>query len=299
MSFILVVGSSNTDMVIQTDHLPAAGETIIGGNFFMNPGGKGANQAVAAARLGANVKFITKTGDDIFGQQAREHFQQEGIDISASVIDAGGPSGVALITVDQYGENTILVASGANARLLPNDISFDEVMPVECKAVLLQLEIPMSTVSAVINEASARNIPVILNPAPAAQLDEGLLKKISILTPNEIEASMLTGIEVTDIESGKIACNWLRQKGTATIVLTMGAKGALISLKDRFVHVPAPVVQAIDTTAAGDVFSGALASAMSRGLEIIEAVEFASKAASVSVTRMGAQQSVPYLKELI
>jgi ribokinase len=156
----------------------------------------------------------------------------------------------------------------------------------------------MSTVSAVINEAYKRKIPVILNPAPAAVLDDHSLAKISILTPNEIEASMLTGVEVTDIDSAKTACLLLQQKGIGTIVLTMGSKGALICLQDEFVHVPAPVVDAIDTTAAGDVFSGALASGMSRGLNIIEAVEFACKAASVSVTRMGAQQSVPYLIEL-
>ena len=186
-------------MVIQTDHLPAAGETIIGGDFFMNPGGKGANQAVAAARLGANVRFVTKTGNDIFGQQARDHFQEEGIDITGSVVDDRHPSGVALITVDQHGENTILVASGANAQLLPSDIQFDSLMTNECKAVLLQLEIPLITVRAVIDEAAARKIPVILNPAPAARLEDDVLKKISILTPNEIEASMLTGIDVTDM----------------------------------------------------------------------------------------------------
>jgi ribokinase len=298
MSFILIVGSSNTDMVIQTDHLPAAGETIIGGNFFMNPGGKGANQAVAAARLGANVRFVTKTGNDIFGQQAREHFQQEGIDITGSVIDDRHPSGVALITVDQHGENTILVASGSNAQLMPPDIQFDSLMTVECKAVLLQLEIPLMTVKSVIDESSARKIPVILNPAPAAKLDDQVLQKISILTPNEIEASMLTGIDVTDMETAKLAGNWLLEKGINTIVITLGSKGALICKKEGFLHVVAPEVHAIDTTAAGDVFSGALASCISRDCPIEEAVQFACRAASVSVTRLGAQQSAPYLREL-
>ena len=298
MSFILIVGSSNTDMVIQTGHLPAAGETIIGGNFFMNPGGKGANQAVAAARLGANVKFVTKTGDDIFGQQAREHFLQEGIDISGSVIDSRHPSGVALITVDQNGENTILVASGANAQLFPSDIRFDSLMTDECKAVLLQLEIPLVTVTAVVDEAASRNIPVILNPAPAANLPEEVLRKVTILTPNEIEASMLTGIDVTGMDTAKLAGTWLLQKGIETIVITLGSKGALVCSKSGFLHVVAPVVHAIDTTAAGDVFSGALASCISRGFGIDEAVQFACNAASISVTRMGAQQSVPYLHEL-
>ena len=298
MSFILIVGSSNTDMVIQTDHLPAAGETIIGGDFFMNPGGKGANQAVAAARLGANVRFVTKTGNDIFGQQARDHFQEEGIDITGSVVDDRHPSGVALITVDQHGENTILVASGANAQLLPSDIQFDSLMTSECKAVLLQLEIPLITVRAVIDDAAARKIPVILNPAPAARLEDDVLKKISILTPNEIEASMLTGIDVTDMDTAKVAANALLEKGIGTIVITLGSKGALICTKEGFRHIPTPEVQAIDTTAAGDVFSGALASCIARDCPIEEAVNFACRAASVSVTRLGAQQSAPYLHEL-
>jgi len=298
MSYILIVGSSNTDMVIQTGHLPKPGETIIGGNFFMNPGGKGANQAVAAARLGASVKFITKTGDDIFGQEAREHFRNEGIDITDSVVDTRYPSGVALITVDQSGENTILVASGANGQLLPGDIPFDSILTNECKVVLLQLEIPLSTVSAVTDEANRRGIPVILNPAPATELDDELLNKVNILTPNEIEASMLSGIAVTDLDSAKSACRALQNKGVETIILTMGSKGALICTNLEFIHITAPEVHAIDTTAAGDVFNGALASAISRGRSMIEAVEFACKAASVSVTRLGAQQSVPYLHEL-
>ncbi|HSB92117.1 MAG TPA: ribokinase [Flavitalea sp.] len=298
MDFILVVGSSNTDMVIQTDHLPAAGETIIGGNFFMNPGGKGANQAVAAARLGARVKFVTKTGKDIFGQQARDHFQSEGIDITGSVIDHSHPSGVALITVDQYGENTILVASGANAQLFPTDIRYDSLMTNECKAVLLQLEIPLATVVDVIKEGSQRKIPVILNPAPAAKLPDEVLQNVTILTPNEIEASMLTGIDVTDLDSAKLAGSWLLQKGIGTIVITLGSKGALVCSKHGYLHVAAPEVQAVDTTAAGDVFSGALASCISRAFTIEDAVEFACRAASVSVTRLGAQQAVPYLHEL-
>jgi ribokinase len=244
------------------------------------------------------VKFITKTGDDIFGQEAREHFRNEGIDITDSVVDTRYPSGVALITVDQSGENTILVASGANGQLLPGDIPFDSILTNECKVVLLQLEIPLSTVSAVINEANRRGIPVILNPAPATELDDELLNKVNILTPNEIEASMLSGIAVTDLDSAKSACSQLQNKGVETVILTMGSKGALIYTNLEFIHITAPEVHALDTTAAGDVFNGALASAISHGRSMTEAVEFACKAASISVTRLGAQQSVPYLHEM-
>ena len=205
---------------------------------------------------------------------------------------------MALITVDQHGENTILVASGANAQLLPPDIQFDSLLTDECKAVLLQLEIPLLTVKSVINEAFRKQIPVILNPAPAAKLEDEVLQKISILTPNEIEASMLTGIDVTDMETAKQAGNWLLEKGIDIIVITLGSKGALICRKGSFRHITAPDVQAIDTTAAGDVFSGALASCISRDCPIEEAVQFACRAASISVTRLGAQQSAPYLREL-
>jgi len=298
MSSILIVGSSNTDMVIQTPHLPSPGETILGGTFFMNAGGKGANQAVAASRLGGSVSFITKTGDDLFGQRAREGFLEEGIDISLSVIDTNNPSGVALITVDSSGENTIVVASGSNATLLPHDLQLKHFHFDVCRVVLMQLEIPMPTVQYIAATAHEHGVPVILNPAPGQSLHPDLLQLIDIITPNETEASMITGITVTDIRSAERAAGWLIDRGVPTVIITLGAKGALLCMKGVVEHIAAPMVTAVDTTAAGDVFNGALAVGISKSWSMIDSVRFACKAASLSVTKMGAQQSAPYFDQV-
>jgi ribokinase len=298
-SYIAVVGSSNTDMVIRTDHLPQPGETILGGKFFMNPGGKGANQAVAAARLGAGVLLIAKTGNDIFGKRSLQLFDQEGIDISFVIEDAGNPSGIALITVDQQAENTIVVASGANAALLPSDIDEAEDKIKGASIVLLQLEIPLGTVQHVARMAAEKNIPVILNPAPARELPDELLKTISIITPNETEAGLLTGVKITNMASAEFAAKKLQQKGIGTVIITLGARGALILCENVYTMVTAPLVKAVDTTAAGDVFNGALAVALCENKNIIEAVQFACRAAAISVTRAGAQSSAPYRHEII
>ena len=219
--YILVAGSSNTDMVINSPHLPAPGETIIGSSFFMNPGGKGANQAVAAARLGGHVTFICKTGNDIFGKQAAEIFDNEGIDISYLVEDADNPSGVALITVDEKGENTIVVASGSNATLGRADIEHSKNVIENAAIVLMQLEIPIDTVQYVAETAKSKNVKVILNPAPARELPDVLLKHVSIITPNEKEAEMLTGIHVTDPDTAKKAESVLAEKGVETVIITL------------------------------------------------------------------------------
>ncbi|HWH61676.1 MAG TPA: ribokinase, partial [Ginsengibacter sp.] len=195
---ILVIGSSNTDMVIKSLHIPQPGETILGGTFFMNAGGKGANQAVAAARLGGDVSFIAKTGDDIFGKQAIELFSREGIDVSGIIMDAQYPSGVALITVDANGENCIVVAPGANAALSIADIEAAKEKIESASIILMQLETPVATIERIAEIASSRNIKVVLNPAPATTLSDELLQKISVITPNQKEAEMLTGIKVTD-----------------------------------------------------------------------------------------------------
>lgn len=295
---ILVIGSSNTDMVIKAPNLPAPGETILGGTFLMNPGGKGANQAVAASRLGGAVTFICKTGNDIFGKQSVELFKQEGIDTSFVFEDPQQPSGVALITVDDNAENCIVVASGANAYLTAQDIMQATNCIEKAAIILMQLEIPVETVAHAASVATALNKKVILNPAPVCSLNDELLKLVSIITPNETEAYMLTGIKVTDEATAEQAAGYLHAKGIATVIITLGSKGALVLHEDVCIVVHAPVVQAVDTTAAGDVFNGALAVALSENKTMVAAVEFACKAAAVSVTRMGAQASAPYIHEL-
>ncbi|HEY4935111.1 MAG TPA: ribokinase [Puia sp.] len=297
-SKITVVGSSNTDMVIKADHLPGPGETILGGTFFMNPGGKGANQAVAAARLGGDVSFICKTGDDIFGRQSLQLFTEEGINTSFLISDSSHPSGVALITVDKNAENCIVVASGANAALNPSDLIKAREMIIQSSMILMQLEIPLDTVGYVAAIAFEKNIPVVLNPAPACMLPDSLLSHISILTPNKTEAEMLTGIKVHNIESAKEAAQKIRDRGVKTVIITLGSKGAIVLHDNVFSHIPSCPVTALDTTAAGDTFNGALVVALSEGKDILEATAYACKAAAISVTRIGAQASIPYKREV-
>jgi ribokinase len=299
MKKILVIGSTNTDMVVKTDHLPAPGETILGGEFLMNPGGKGANQAVAAARLGGRVCFVSKTGSDIFGKQAIQNFENEGIDTTYLLTDSKKPSGVAMIAVDKNAENCIVVAPGANMNLTESDIGVALSKIKESEIVLLQLEIPISTVEYAARIASEKKARVILNPAPATKLSAGLLKCITIITPNETEAGLLTGIKVTDENSAKKAALVLREKGVEIIIITRGSEGSFIYSDSVCKQVPAPKVKAIDTTAAGDTFNGALCVAIANGFDIEKAVVFANKAASVAVTRLGAQSSAPYKNEVI
>lgn len=296
---ILVVGSSNTDMVIKTERLPVAGETILGGVFFMNPGGKGANQAVAAARLGGNVTFICKTGNDIFGKQSVQLFQQEGINTDYILSDPDHPSGVALITVDQHAENCIVVASGANATLSVSDLGNLEQLIDQAKIVLIQLEIPLATVIHVAQMAAAKGVKVVLNPAPACSLPDALLNHISVITPNRTEAEILSGIAVNDMESAKQAAQIIKGKGVETVIITLGREGALLLHNNEFTHTQAPVVKAIDTTAAGDVFNGAFTVALSENKSMRDAVTFACNASAISVTRLGAQSSAPSRNEII
>ena len=295
---ILVVGSSNTDMVIQANHLPGPGETILGTSFFMNPGGKGANQAVAAVRLGGEVTFICKTGNDIFGKQSKNLFEQEGINTSNLFSDASHPSGVALITVDKNAENCIVVASGANATLSRGDLMKCTAAFEEANIILMQLEIPLETVQYVAETAAANKIKVILNPAPACDLPDILLNNISIITLNETEAEMLSGIKVDNIESAEKAARAIQARGVKTVIITMGSNGAFVLDEASFAHIAGYKVNAVDTTAAGDVFNGALAVALAEERNVMEATVFACNAAAISVTRLGAQSSAPYKKEL-
>ena len=294
---IIVIGSSNTDMVIKCKYLPAPGETILGGSFFMNAGGKGANQAVAAARLNGDVTFIAKVGNDVFGKQAIELFKQEKINTDFVFTDDKNPSGVALITVDEKGENCISVAQGANSFLSNNDVEKAKAIMQQADIILIQLEIPIETIEYVAGIASQKNIQLILNPAPACKLSDDLLSKISIITPNEKEAEMLTGISINNSDSAKQAAQILSAKGIETVIITLGEEGALLYHSNEFTLIESDKVQAVDTTAAGDVFNGALAVALSEKKSIKEAVTFANKAASISVTRLGAQASAPYRSE--
>lgn len=296
---IVVVGSSNMDMVVKTDHIPVPGETVLSGSFFMNAGGKGANQAVAVARLGGEVVFISKLGNDLFGKQFSQLFSNEGIDITHLRFDDERPSGVALITVDKAGENSIVVASGANAHLKDEDIA-SALKEIETAGiVLLQLEIPLLTVQHVVAFAAGKGVKVILNPAPAAALPADMLSQVDILTPNKTEAAMIAGMDVTDIDSAGRAALAICSMGVKNVVVTMGPLGAVICDGKKISLVRAREVETVDTTAAGDVFNGALAVALSEGRDLEAAVGFACEAAAISVTRLGAQSSIPHRNELV
>lgn len=295
---ILVVGSTNTDMVIKTSKLPAPGETVLGGDFVMNPGGKGANQAVAAQRLGGEVTFVGKVGNDTFGQQASQTLKNEGINVDFVTTDPELPSGIAMISVDKNGENSIVVAPGANHSLSSADcdLALDNLSP--SSMVLLQLEVPLKAVIHVSNIATQKGAKVILNPAPAQPLPDELLQHIYLISPNKNEAELLSGIPVFDVESAQKAAEELKKKGVHIVIITMGESGAYV-LSDEFMGmVDSPRVLATDTTAAGDTFNGALAVTLSESKSLQEAVQFANHAAAIAVTRLGAQKSIPYRKEL-
>lgn len=295
---ILVVGSSNTDMVIKAEKFPLPGETILGGEFFLFPGGKGANQAVAASRLGGRVTFVARLGNDIFGEQALQHFKTEGIHTDYIISDPVHPSGVALITVDAHGENTIVVAQGSNGALSPDDVQQAKNAFDEAGILLMQLEIPITTVIHAAKIAKQSGKKVILNPAPAMSLPAELFGYLYIITPNKTETEMLTGEKITDSNSIRRAAEIMREKGVANVIITLGSEGAYVYTDDGGRQVGAPAVKSIDSTAAGDVFNGALAVAISEGKGLDEAVYFANQAAAISVTKMGAQASAPYRNEL-
>jgi ribokinase len=299
LSEIIVVGSTNMDMVVKTSHIPAPGETVLGGTFLMNPGGKGANQAVAAARLGGRVAFITKIGNDIFAKQSIQLFDNEEINTGGVLADADHPSGIALITVDEVGENSIVVAPGANAHLNTQNVIIKLNDYPDAKIILLQLEIPMETVEAVLKYAHEKGILVMVNPAPVNKKILNLFPFIDILTPNEKEAEMLSGITITDIETAILAATEIRKKGVKKVIITLGKLGAILVNEEGALHIPSPQVTAIDTTAAGDVFNGAVTVCLAEGKSLQEAVSFACKAAAIAVTRFGAQSSIPYRNEVL
>lgn len=294
---IIVIGSANTDMVVKSKSLPLPGETLMGGTFFMHAGGKGANQAVAAARLGGHVTLVAKLGDDIFGKQTIAGLQKENINTDYVFTDPVAPSGTAIIMVNEEGENCIVVAPGANANLVHADIETVKNI-TEAAIILMQLEIPMETIEAVAIDAKANNQKIIINPAPAQALTDTLLNGLFLVTPNETEAALLTGVTVTDEVTASVAADVFLKKGVQNVVITLGRQGAFFKNADLIFKISAPIVTAVDTTAAGDTFSGALAVAITEGMDWEQAIGFAIEAASISVTRMGAQPSVPYRHEI-
>jgi len=300
-SRILVVGSANTDMVISAEHFPLPGETMMGHGFMTNHGGKGANQAVAAARLEGNTAFIGKVGDDQFGHSTIEMMKGEGIDVSGLTVTSEQASGVALITTVPSGENSIIVDSGANGLLRPEDITNAEKLFEDAGIVLMQLETPIDTLTEAAAMAKKHGAYVVLNPAPAPKepLPVELLKNVDLLIPNETEAAYISGVNIAGDEDLPAAMNEIQKLGVKDVIITIGSRGVCARIDGEMVTVPAFKVKAIDTTAAGDTFCGALCVALSNGKPLVEAIRFGCKASSISVTRRGAQMSMPRLEEIV
>lgn len=294
---ILVIGSSNTDMTIKSDNLPLPGQTILGGRFVMGPGGKGANQAVAAKRLGGNVEFICKVGHDIFGKNAADGYKKEGIDIS-HILYSTEPSGVALILVDKTGENVISVAPGANGDLSVEDIESIANVIKEADYLILQLEIPTDAVIRAAKIAHEAGVYVILNPAPACKLPNELFQYISLITPNQTETELMTGVKLINEQSFITAVENFNRMGVKDVIITLGSKGSLVCYDGKNEFIPAIKVDAVDATAAGDTFCGAVCVALSQGKNLKEAAVFATKAASLTVQKMGAQDSIPSITDI-
>lgn len=294
---ILVIGSSNTDMTVKSPTIPRPGETVIGGEFKMGAGGKGANQAVAAKRLGGDVTFVCKVGRDLFGDNAVENYRKEGMDVS-HVLRSDKPSGVALILVDGNAENCISVATGANGDLTPDDIEAKSELIRSSSILVLQNEIPIESVLKAARIAHESGSYVILNPAPACSLPEEIFQYVDLMTPNQTESEFYTGIPVNDEASAQKAADTLRAKGVRDIIMTMGSKGSMGFTSDGTFFTPSRKVEAVDTTAAGDTFCGGLAVAISEGKTLPEAAEFATAASALTVQKMGAQESIPYRNNL-
>ena len=295
---IVVIGSCNTDMVVKAGRLPVPGETVLGGTFYMNPGGKGANQAIAAVRLGAEVTLISKIGYDLFGLQALEIYRSEKINTELIFTDQKSASGVDLISVDSYGENSIIDTPGASRSLSTEDIDKAKSKLEEADIILMQLEVPIETVEYAATIAKSYGKKVILNPAPASVLSNSFLSCVHTILPNRIEAEMLSGIKVIDEESAWRAAKAIGEKGIENVVITLGKDGAYVKEKEEYTMIPAKEVETIDTTGAGDVFCGAFSVYLSENHTLTESVEFANAAAALAVTRMGAQSAIPYKREI-
>ncbi|MCE9933375.1 ribokinase [Aeromonas salmonicida] len=293
MNRLVVLGSVNADHVLRVPHFPRPGETLTGHSYQVIPGGKGANQAVAAARLGAPVSFIARIGDDAIGQQMRQGFEQDGIDVSAVELDETLPTGIAIIYVSDEGENSIGISAEANGALSPAMVKRHEAMIADAHTLLLQLEVPLESVFEAAKLARSHGTRVVLNPAPAQPLSSELLAMVDLITPNQTEAELLTGVKVSDEASAAQATARFHQMGISDVMITLGSQGVYCSNARQQQLIPGFRVKAVDTTAAGDTFNGALLAAELAGADFNAAVRFAHGAAALSVTKFGAQSSIP------
>ncbi|WP_276354882.1 ribokinase [Cohnella caldifontis] len=296
-SEIVVVGSLNMDMVVSVDRKPAKGETLLGKNFFMSAGGKGANQAYAARKQGAEVSMIGKVGQDVFGDQLLRNLEEIGVDVGPIGRISEEATGIAFITLDSSGDNNIIVSPGANQRLTPEDIRRHERLIGEAKLLMVQLEIPLETVMEAVSIASRHGVKVLLDPAPAQPIPDDLLQKVDYIVPNESEISQLTGIEVRDRVSAKLAAVELQRRGVKTVFAKLGARGVVVAEATGNRYVEAFAVKAVDTTAAGDAFAGAIGASLIGGKDVWTAAKFASAVGAITVTGKGAQASIPDLAQ--
>ena len=295
---VVVVGSLNMDLVMRTPRVPVGGETLHGHEFSTLPGGKGANQAVACARLGAKVSMVGQVGNDGFGTTLRDGLAADDIDVSGVLQTTAVGTGVAMILVEDIGQNRIVLAAGANGALTPDDIEAQAALIGGAAMLVLQLEVPMPVVERAIAIAHNAGVPVLLNPGPAKPLAEALWSQIDILIPNESEAELLSGIAVTDAASAYTAARVFRQRGVKCVLITLGANGVAVIDDAGERHLPAHVVKAVDTTAAGDTFIGGLTAGLVEGMAMDEAVALGQRASALCVTRHGAQPSIPYRREI-
>jgi ribokinase len=293
-----IIGSANMDLVVRADHAPGPGENVFGDDFRMIPGGKGANQAVAVARLGGRARFIGRVGRDSFGERLLASLRADGVEIADPAAVADAPTGVALIVIDRKGQNSIIVAPGANRRLMPADIEALRPALEKLDAILMQLEIPIETVVHTIRLAREINVPVILDAGPPRAQPPDELFRVAILSPNEAEAGALLGCAIRDLKDAEEAGREMLRRGAGAVVLKLGSKGALLVTEEECLHVPAHRVKVVDTTAAGDAFTAALAVCRAEGLALPEAVRMANKAGALATTKLGAQPSMPTRKEL-
>lgn len=295
---VVVVGSLHMDLTVKVKSIPHIGETVLGKGFKTSPGGKGANQAIAASRIGCGVTMVGRVGADTFGEKLLENMRKNGVDINYVKKDGRASTGLALIVVDERGNNTIAVASGANMRCCRKDVDEAEKIIRSSDVLLTQLEIPLPVAGYAVKKASRAGVKTILNPAPAQELPKELLHDIYALTPNKREAELLSGVEIRDLQSGEKAAKKIFDMGVNNVALTLGEKGVIVLTQDGTVHVKGIRVSPVDTTGAGDTFCGALAVAISSGKKLVDAVAYANYAGALATTKMGAQEALPTKREI-
>ncbi len=293
MGDVVVLGSLNMDLIVRTERIPRPGETVHGHGFDMVPGGKGANQAAAAARLGAHVTMLGRVGHDRFGQALLDNMLMQGVEAGHIVQDRREPTGIALIQVQEDGENSIVVAPGANARVSQADVEQATPLIWGASFLVCQFEIPLDVVRHGIQVAASKGVPVVLNPAPAYPVDTEFLEGVYCLVVNETEATSLSEINVIDLDSARTAAIELQAVGVPVVIVTLGEQGALLVGEGKPLHIPARRVHAVDTTAAGDAFIGGLVASLDRGMDLVDAVDYATCAGTLATTILGAQTSLP------